>query len=271
MPVLVTGAESGLGRATTSALLRSGGEVRAYLVPLVVGDDQGDVFRAMGCKTALGEIDDEGRLELALEQVHTVVHCWGGPLTPPDQELDGVAGVLSAALGAGCRRFMWASHLGADAPGEVAYLRTCADAEELLASSTIESIVVRRALTYGPGDELTGRLAGGDAAIRQDARHAPLLATDLATTFAHADQADRDQVRPDLALVLELAGPDVVPLDRFITGLRSAGVRGDRPEPLPPSTVALYARDLEPGPATLGRQGTPLAAGLASLRSDDAR
>lgn len=268
MPVLVTGAEAGLGRLTARALLGAGGEVRVYLDSEVVGDDEAAAFRAMGCKTAIGEIDDEGRLEAALEQVHTVVHCWGGPLTPPEEELDGVAGVLSAALGAGCRRIIWPSHLGADGPGDVAYLQACADAEELLADSTLESIVVRRALTYGPDDELTRRLAAdGGRSVRQDALQAPLLADDLANLIVRADLANRDVLRTDLALVLELAGPEVMPFARLVRALQRSGVgRGAAADSLPPSTVALYGRDQEPGPATLGREGTPLASGLVTLQ-----
>lgn len=263
MPVLVTGAETGLGRATARALRRAGGEVRVYLDAEVAGDEQAAAFRAQGCKVALGEIDDEGRLELALEQVHTVVHCWGGPLADPDSELDGLAGVLSAALGAGSRRFVWASHLGADAPGGVAYLEACAEAEGLLADATLESIVFRRALTYGADDELTRRLAGdGGGAIPAGTRHAPLWAGDLAAAIVRADLLSRSQVSSDFSLVLELAGPDVLTFGELAAALRGPG----SPAPLPPSTVELYARDLLPGPATLGREGTSLARGLAALR-----
>lgn len=255
MPVLVTGAETGLGRATVRALARAGGEVRAYLDAEVAGDDDAALLRSLGCKTALGTIDDEGRLELALEQVHTVVHCWGGPLTDPGEELDGVASTLSAALGAGCRRFVWASHLGADAPGDVAYLRACADAEALLADATIESVVFRRALTYGADDELTRRIAGGGAsAVRPGARHAPLAVVDLAAAIAQADLLQRGRERSDLSLVLELTGPQTLTFAEIVAALTP----GDPAAPLPATTVAVYDRDLLPGPDTLGRQGTPL-------------
>jgi len=208
VPVLVTGAETGLGREAVRALARAGGELRLWLDEDALDDPEGEAqrLRRDGRKAAIGTIDDEGRLEQALTRVHTVVHCWGGPLVAPDEELDGVAGVLSAALGAGCRRFVWASHLGAGDPGDDPYLRACAEAEDLLAGADLETVVFRRALTYGPGDELTLRLAGpaGDA-LRQDARHAPLLAADLATAMRRADDLDRAATRTDLSLVLELA------------------------------------------------------------------
>ena len=262
--MLVTGAETALGRAAVRALRRTGGEVRVYLDAEVAGDAED--FRRLGCKTAVGTLDDEGRLELALEQVHTVVHCWGGPLTAPDDELDGLAGVLSAALGAGCRRLVWASHLGADDPGGVAYLQACADAEALLADATLESIVVRRALTYGPGDELTRRLAAG-AAVRPEACHAPLAVADLAAALAQADALDRSATRNDLALVIELVGPQVRTLAEVVTALRAAGFSDGRPTPLPATTAALYDRDLVVGPGALGRDGMTLEQGTATLRS----
>ncbi len=253
MPVLVTGAETGLGRATVRALARAGGEVRAYLDAEVVGEEEAAAFRRLGCKTALGAIDDEGRLELALEQVHTVVHCWGGPLTDPDAELDGLAGALSAALGAGCRRFIWASHIGAGEPDGVAYLEACAEAEALLADATLESVALRRSLTYGEDDELTRRIAaGGATAVRSDARHAPLAMADLATAIAHADLLERGSVRADLSLVLELAGPEILPFAEIVTALRRTISAGE-PTPLPATTVALYDRDQLPGPDAIGR------------------
>jgi uncharacterized protein YbjT (DUF2867 family) len=247
MPVLVTGAETGLGRATVRALAGAGGEVRAYLDAEVAGDEEAAELRRWGCKTALGTIDDEGRLELALEQVHTVVHCWGGPLTGPGAELDGVAGALSAALGAGCRRFVWASHLGADDPAGVAYLAACAEAEALLADATLESIVLRRSLTYGEDDELTRRLAG--SAVRPDALHAPLALGDLAGAIARADLLR--SVR-EVNVVVELGGPET------LTFAEIAAALGAGKAPLPATTVALYDRDLLPGPAALrGRSRLP--------------
>ncbi len=213
MPVLVTGAEAGLGREAVRALARAGGELRAWLDPDALDDPEGDAarLRAAGVKAAIGTIDDEGRLEQALTRVHTVVHCWGGPIVAPDQELDGLAGVLSAALGAGCRRFVWPSHLGADDPGGDAYLSACAEGEDLLAGAGLESIVIRRALTYGPGDALTRQLAGpaGDGV-----RPTPATRRCWPRTSRPRSRAPTPWTAPptrtDLALVLELAGPQVV-------------------------------------------------------------
>lgn len=261
MPVLVTGAETGLGRAVVRGVRAGGGEVRAWLDAEVAGDDEAAALRAQGCKVAVGAIDDEGLMELALEQVHTVVHCWGGPLVAPAAELDGLAGVVSAATGARCKRLIWPSHLGAGEPGADPYLAACAEAEELLADAPMETVVVRRALTYGPGDALTALLAGGARGVRPEARHAPLAARDLAAVLVRADAMERGRVRPELSVVVEVAGPAVVTVGELVTALRRAGVDRDRGA-LPATAAALYSRDLLPGSATLGREGTPLPDGV---------
>src|SRR5680860_1475298 len=91
MPVMVTHAQSAAGRAAVRALRRSGGELRVWLDAEVATDDDAAAFRGLGCKVAAGTMDDEGRLELAFEQVHTVVHLGGGPLEEPEEVLEDAA------------------------------------------------------------------------------------------------------------------------------------------------------------------------------------
>jgi hypothetical protein len=71
MPVLVTSAQHPLARRIALRLLEEGGEVRAYAHGAVAD------LRAAGAIVASGEVDDEGRLEAAMVQVHTVVHVGG--------------------------------------------------------------------------------------------------------------------------------------------------------------------------------------------------
>src|SRR3712207_1141900 len=185
MPVLITGAETSEGRATARRLVRTGGEVRVFVDPSA--GEAVESLRALGCKVAQGSLDDEGHLETALEQVHTVIHLAGNPMTPADQVLDDAASVLSAAIGAGCRRMIWASHLGAGSPAGNSYLEACAETEQLLAEAPLEAIVIRRSLTYGPGDPLTVALAnGGMPAAAGEATHSPLYVDDLALVIEEA-------------------------------------------------------------------------------------
>ncbi|MDP8977732.1 MAG: NAD(P)H-binding protein, partial [Actinomycetota bacterium] len=209
MPVLVTGAETAAGPPVVRELLRAGGEVRAFLPAGAPADD----LRRAGCKVAVGDPDDESRLELALEQAHTVVHVGRGPLDDPAATLDALAGVVSAAIGAGCRRLVWTSHLGAERPGSNAYLRACAEGEALLADAPLETVVIRCALRFGAGDPLTRLLASGEAFTGPDvetARHAPLFADDLARAVAAIDSA-RSRAAGGQR-VLRLQGPRTLPL-----------------------------------------------------------
>lgn len=267
MPVLVTGAEAGLARAVVARLVRTGGEVRVYADPDRCSEADVEDYRRAGLKVARGALEDEGRLEVALAQVHTVAHAGGGPLDDPATALDEIASVVSAAIGAGCRRLVWASHLGASAADPNPYLSACADAEALLADAPLETVVVRRALTYGPGEALTGVLAAGVPDADPQARHAPLYVDDLAAAVLAAD-AERGRTGPD-HLMVSLAGPQVVTLDQLVAGLRALGAPGRQGGGVasPPAHLAdVLSRDQLPDATTLGRTGTALEEGLARTR-----
>lgn len=267
MPVLVTGAETGPGRAVVWALVRSGGEVRVYADPERAESGLVAEYRRAGCKLARGALDDEGRLEQALEQAHTLVHLAGDPLTDPDEVVEDAAVAVSAAVGAGCRRLVWASHLGVSAPAGNRYLAACAEVEELLADAPLESVVIRRALTYGPKDPVTDVLVAHADELGEQGRHAPLFASDLAAAVVVADR--QREAGGDLHVVTSLAGPDVVSTGEFLTRLRRLPRRVDASGVgVPPALADLLARDLSPAEDTLGRQGTSLTEGLARLQSD---
>ncbi len=263
MPVLVTGAETAEGRASVRRLLRTGGEVRAFVD--YRDSAAAEALRAAGCKVARGSLDDEGHLETALEQVHSVVHVGTGPMTAPGDLLDDTATVVSAAIGAGCRRIVFASHVGVTEPGGNAYLQALAEAESLLAEVPLEAVVIRRSLTYGRHDRLTAALAAGslppDAA---EATHSPLYVDDLALAVTQADVV-RGGLR-ELMLTLTLTGPTEVLLGGFADLLTAPGrVRCEAPA-LPPIVVDLLARDLVAADVLAGLADIP--EGLDRLASD---
>ena len=239
MPVLITGAETAEGRAAARRFRSSAGEVRVFV-------DERDTaaaesLRAAGCKVARGTLSDEGHLETAAEQVHTLVHLAGGPMTDPTDVVDDAATALSAAIGAGCRRMIWASHVGADDPRGNGYLEACAEVEAMLADAPLETIVIRRSLTYGPGDPLTAALANGAVpTAAKESTHQPLYVDDLALVVAEADRV-RGGVG-DLAIALTLAGPTEVLLGGFADLLTAA--ERVTPAQLSPVVVDLLTRDL---------------------------
>jgi uncharacterized protein YbjT (DUF2867 family) len=261
VPVLITAAQTAEGRATARRLQAAGGEVRVFVDH--TDAETAEVLRAAGCKVARGSLDDEGHLETAAEQVHTVIHLGGGPMTLPNAVLDDAATVLSAAIGAGCRRLIWASHVGADAPRGNAYLDACHEVEVLLADAPLETIVIRRSLTYGPGDALTESLAHGALPPQaKESTHQPLYVDDLALVIAEADRV-RGSIA-DLAIELTLTGPTEILLAGF-ADLLTAPER--RPQPALPDVVAdLLARDLVVDAAMVGP--TLIPEGLERLSWD---
>ncbi|HUH07822.1 MAG TPA: NAD(P)H-binding protein [Egibacteraceae bacterium] len=264
MPVMVTGASTAAGRAAVAALLGVGGEVRVYADP-ADGGSVLDGWRAAACKIARGTLDDEGRVEQALEQVHTVAHLASRLTDSADRTLDELAVVVSAAIGAGCRRFIWMSQLQAADPGANPYLRACAEGETLLSAAPMETVVYRCALTYGPEDELTAALAhGAPAGLDGAARHAPLYVEDLAGAVVAADRMSRGGEAADLHLVLGLAGPQDVSLDEFCRLLPATGT--GRNSPLPVHVADVLNRDQPRSDDMLGMHGVGPVEGIARMR-----
>lgn len=262
MPVLVVGADTAAGRAAVEALARAGGEVRAYANAEVAGDDEAALLRALGVKVALGDLDDEAHLETALEQAHTVVHLAIDPLGDADAQLDALATTLSAAIGAGCRRLVWATELAASDPGGNPYLEALAAAEAMLADVPLETVTLRCAVRYAPDDPLTRRLADAEeTGLDLSAVHAPLYVGDLAEAVRAADR-QRD-AREEIALDVELVGPEEVSLGDYLAAVRDALPTAPTRRPLPPAVADWLSRSAPGGPDALGRAGTTMLEGLA--------
>src|SRR5437867_1192516 len=160
MPVLVTGATGCVGRALIPRLVDAGGQVRVYV--------RRDVpeYRSLGVKVAMGDADHEGRLESALEQVHTLVHLVGGPLPEPGVtagwlNLETTQVALRAAENAEVRRVLFLSPLGADPSSDNPYLAAKGAAEKAIAASKLEFSIFRCAPILGEGSALSTLLARG--------------------------------------------------------------------------------------------------------------
>lgn len=234
MPVLVTGAEDGLGARVLDQLRVARGETRAYLDGTVTGADAAAALRAAGCKVAVGELDDEGHLEAAMAQVHTVAHCWGGPLHDLDAQLM-VAGTLaSALLGAGVRRLVWIRELAIDPAN--AYLAMLAQIGALFEDLPLETVTFATSLHHGADDPLTARLADGwlsGSGVDPNAVHAPIDLEDVARAVAVADR-QRD-AGGELHVRLGLRGPEQMPLGEFLGRIGAPDLHAAAPvEPPPP-------------------------------------
>jgi uncharacterized protein YbjT (DUF2867 family) len=183
MPVLVTSAQRSLPRRLARRLLDEGGEVRAYA--------HGDAtsLRAAGAMVATGEVDDEGRLEAAMEQVHTVVHVGGGLLSADlDALVRDAEVVATAAANAGVRRLIALSMPGADPDAADPLRRAKGRVEECFAQAAPPSIVLRPSWvdTDAAADAV---LAGGLLADAEEVEVAPVRTDDLLELVVGFDRA----------------------------------------------------------------------------------
>lgn len=238
MPVLVTGATGVVGRALVPRLVDAGGEVRVYV--------RRDVpeYRALGVKVAIGEADHEGRLESALEQVHTLVHLVGGPApergtTVEWLNLETTQVALRAAGNAEVRRVLFLSPIGADPGADDPYLAAKGVAEHTVGEARIEHAIFRCAPILAPGSVLAAFLERGIPSGARGVRLNPIGVADVAAALLAADTREAEVRR-----TWELGGPDVVTLGELAerAGPRARGVSrllsgGQR------ALASLYARD----------------------------
>jgi nucleoside-diphosphate-sugar epimerase len=181
MPVLVTVDGTSVAHRLLPRLVAEGGEVRAWVAQ---GDEAG--LRAAGAFVASGDVDDEGRLEAAMEQVHTVVHLAADPLAPSVERVATAAStVLRAAVNAGVRRLIVTSLAGVGAltpsarPGhaEAGLRGALARIEDDLQAAPIPTVVVRTGLV--DTSETRDVLAALPTGVAADVEVAPVRDTDL--------------------------------------------------------------------------------------------
>jgi NADH dehydrogenase len=232
MPVLVTGATGCIGRELIPRLLGAGGQVRVYL--------RRDVpeLRSLGVKVALGDADHEGRLESALEQVHTLIHLIGGPI--PDKGVtvdwlnrDTTAVALRAAENAAVRRVLFLSPIGADPTSDNEYLAAKGRAEEAIEASELEYAIFRCSPVLAEGSALETFLARGVPSRARAAKMTPIAAADVADALLAADTRDTG-----IRGRWELGGPDIVTVEELAGAVKPGFIARPARE-----LVDLYARD----------------------------
>ncbi len=181
MPVFVTAADHGIGPALVSALRADGADVRAF------ARGTGDVgaLRTAGAFVAVGDLDDEGHLDAAMTDAHTVVvptATWSAD--PDDLEVE-VATIARAARLAAVRRVVLVSLCGADPASAAPLLAAFGRAEEAVVAAGMQVVAVRTdgIVEHGVVDVVSG-LSGCDdevlAPVQADRLVAGLVALDAA-------------------------------------------------------------------------------------------
>lgn len=209
MPVLVTAPSGEVGQGLVARLAATGGQVRAYGPELAVSE-----LRRLGVVCAQGSLLDEGHLETAMEQAHTVVHLGFDPLTDdPEQMVEEAATMVTAAIGARVRRIIAVTVPVGPPAWDDPLRRAAADVEELIAGAACPTVVVRPSLVD------TGRLRHALARTplasdALDAIIAPVDPDDVAALLFQLDER-RDVLDSDHA-VLSADGPESMMLRAYL-------------------------------------------------------
>jgi NADH dehydrogenase len=280
MTVMVTGASGPVGHALVPLLARRD-EVRAAIRRPAAAEP----LRALGAKVTLGRLDETDDLAEVLGGVFTLVHLVGGPDQHDDQALfdanhGSTVRAVAAAREAGVRRIVLVSVPGASPESAVPFLRAKGLAEEAVATSGLQHVVIRSAPVVGAGSlwfvaTVAGALQSPPIAWGPGRRSiAPVAVGDLAAAIAVADDLDGD-----LAGTWGLEGPDSVTTDDVLAVLAGPGAAAEHLEGeaarsrlsiLLGRQVSMHVIDALTAP---GRADAPDAAerfGLSSTPFDDA-
>lgn len=190
-------------------ILREGGEVRAY------GSASGDMqmLKAAGAVVATGDPDDEGLLEAALADVHTVIHPVTGLLARDlDEVMISAQVMLAAAVAAGVRRVVVLSLPGASPYAEEPLRQAHGRFEATLRASPLPTVAVRVGLTDSPGM----RDALASLRLSDELNHhpvAPVRTDDLVELLAAIDSL-RSTVREGHA-VLRALGAEPLTIEQY--------------------------------------------------------
>lgn len=219
--MLVTPAEGTLGHLVVARILRFGGEVRAFCGR--AGDPQ--ALRAAGAIVATGDPLDEGHLEAALQDVHTVVHLAADPLRPDVRRIrEEAACVVGAGVGARVQRLIVLSLIGADASAPDPLRSALGQVEQRVADAPVPSIVLRTSLVDTP--ELRDALAALRPRGEQlDTPVAPLRPADVAELIAAFDAARSEATAGHVVFAAE--GAERMPLATYLARVGVLQQEGD--------------------------------------------
>ena len=235
MKILVTGGPGVIGAGLVSELLRRNHQVR-----LLAPHAESDARQWSVVEPFNGDVADAATLNGVATGIDAVVHIAGiAAEHPPETTFEkvnvgGTRNILAEAQRAGVRRFIYVSSLGADR-GTSDYHRSKFAAEDDVARSPLEWVIVRAAGVYGPGDEEISTIlkmvrtlpaipvvAGGDQQFQ------PIWYRDLASALAEVLE------RSDLnCRILEVAGSETTSLNDLLKRLHAITDRKPLKVPVP--------------------------------------
>ncbi|MEE9524429.1 MAG: NAD-dependent epimerase/dehydratase family protein [Thermodesulfovibrionales bacterium] len=130
---------------------------------LVRDDRKAEIIRSLGYEVVIGDITDPASLKGTLDDVETVVHLVGiieerGTATFRKVHVEGTTNLINESIRKGVKRIFYQSALGTDINSPFNYLKTKAEAEEIVRSSGIPFIIFRPSLIVGEGDGFTEKM-----------------------------------------------------------------------------------------------------------------
>lgn len=157
--IFIAGATGFIGNHLVNALLADGYRLKC----LVRSGKTSQDFSSKNIQIIKGDITEPDTLRGALSSDDFVVHLVGimeekGKATFEAVHRDGTSNLINEARRAGVRHFFYQSALGADKASWSGYLRTKAEAEEIVKNSGLSHTIFRPSLIIGPWDGFTKKL-----------------------------------------------------------------------------------------------------------------
>ncbi len=159
MSIFIAGATGFVGGHLVNDLLSRKHKVRC----LVRSEKKGDLLSARGAEVVKGDITHPETISNLLGSEDFVVHLVGiieekGSATFRSIHVEGTANLVSEARRAGVKHFFYQSALGAAKDSRSGYLRTKAEAEEIVKQSGLNYTIFRPSLIIGPWDGFTKKV-----------------------------------------------------------------------------------------------------------------
>jgi uncharacterized protein YbjT (DUF2867 family) len=157
--IFIAGATGFVGGHLVGDLIAKGHKVKC----LVRSEKAAASLAARGVEVIRGDITSPESLKGVLHADDFVIHLVGiieerGKATFRSVHVEGTANLVDEAKRAGVRHFFYQSALGVDRNSWSGYLRTKAEAEEIVKTSGLRYTIFRPSLIIGPWDGFTRKL-----------------------------------------------------------------------------------------------------------------